>query len=919
MGRPTVFISYSHKDEVWKDRLVTHLNVLQYVLEPWDDRRIDAGADWRVEIEEAMDRAAVALLLISADFLTSKFILEQEVPRLLERRENRRLSVFPVIVRPCAWTRIDWLARIQARPRDGRPVSKGSEHQVDEDFAAIADEVAGVIERTAARGGVRAIGSDKVSLAKLPSTNPDLFGRDAELALLDAAWNSPTTRILSLVAWGGVGKTALVNAWLNRMQKDGYRGAERVLGWSFYSQGAAEGKQASADQFIAHALAWFGDPDPTKGSPWDKGERLAELVRSQRTLLVLDGLEPLQQPPGGTLKDPGLQALLCELAAQNPGLCVLTTRLRVEDLQRFHGGSVDEKELLNLSPEAGAKYLARLGVRGTPSELERATIEYDGHALALTLLGRCLLTVCSGDIRQRFRIPPLEHEHGQGAHARRVLDSCERWFEGKPELDILRIMSLFDRPAEGGAIRVVKAPPVIKGLTEKLQGLSGEDWHYAVSNLREVRLLEPLDPDQPETLDCHPLIREHFGTQLNATNPAAWRAAHSRLYEYFKSQAKPFPDTIEEMAPLYAAVIHGCHAGRHQEALDEVYRRRIQRGREFFSTRKLGAIGAELAALAGFFDPLWEKPVAGLSHAAEAYVLNEVGFDLQALGRLAEATPPLKASLDRCVALHDWLNAAIRAGNLSELYLAVGELTQAIDYARQSVEFTDSGGHVGCQVIMRSTLAAALHQAGKLIEAESLFQKAEQSQKEREPQDPLLYSLRGFRYCDLLLGQGKYREVQDRASQALTRAKKERLLRDVGLHHLSLGRAHLLQAVQEPRGDYSHAATHLDEAVKGLRQAGTQDHLPRGLLARAELHRIRRDFDHARRDLDEAMTIATRGGMRLHQADCRLECARLHLAMGDKAKALESFTTARAMITEMGYHRRDPEVAALETQLASTP
>ncbi len=111
----------------------------------------------------------------------------------------------------------------------------------------------------------------------------------------------------------------------------------------------------------------------------------------------------------------------------------------------------------------------------------------------------------------------------------------------------------------------------------------------------------------------------------------------------------------------------------------------------------------------------------------------------------------------------------------------------------------------------------------------------------------------------------------------------------------------------------------LDEAVKGLRQAGTQDHLPRGLLARAELHRIRRDFDHARRDLDEAMTIATRGGMRLHQADCRLECARLHLAMGDKAKALESFTTARAMITEMGYHRRDPEVAALETQLASTP
>ena len=63
------------------------------------------------------------------------------------------------------------------------------------------------------------------------------------------------------------------------------RGAERVFGWSFYSQGAAEGRQVSADQFIAAALTWFGDEDPIKGSPWDKGERLAELIKQQRTLL----------------------------------------------------------------------------------------------------------------------------------------------------------------------------------------------------------------------------------------------------------------------------------------------------------------------------------------------------------------------------------------------------------------------------------------------------------------------------------------------------------------------------------------------------------------------------------------------------------------------------------------------------------
>ena len=102
---------------------------------------------------------------------------------------------------------------------------------------------------------------------------------------------------MSLVAWGGVGKSALVNGWLNRLAADNYRGATHVYGWSFYSQGAREDSQTSADQFIAAALKWFGDPDPTQGSPWDKGERLAALIKQSRTLLILDGLEPLQAPP----------------------------------------------------------------------------------------------------------------------------------------------------------------------------------------------------------------------------------------------------------------------------------------------------------------------------------------------------------------------------------------------------------------------------------------------------------------------------------------------------------------------------------------------------------------------------------------------------------------------------------------------
>jgi tetratricopeptide (TPR) repeat protein len=967
MTQPTVFISYSHKDEGWKDRLATHLGVLQSqnLLDVWDDRRIETGTDWYPEIEAAMAAAGVAVLLISANFLTSKFILGEEVPRLLERRSKEGLRIFPIIVKPCAWQQVKWLARIQARPRDGRPLSGGSDYQIDADLAAIAEEIATIVRRTepATKPGYGPLGPDKISLAKLPSTSPDLFGRETELARLDAAWGSPhpspppqagegegggqgrKVNVLSLVAWGGVGKTALVNKWLLGMGRDDYRGAERVFGWSFYSQGAAEGRQVSADLFIAAALAWFGDPDPNQGSAWDKGERLAELVKQRRTLLVLDGLEPLQNPPPvdtGCIKDPGLCCLLRELARHNPGLVVITTRLPVEDLKEFAGAGADSANLDHLSAEAGAAYLAHLGVKGAPDELGEAAGEYRGHALALTLLGRYLADVYGGDVRQRDLIPHVMDEEEEGGHARRMMAAYERWFAGKPEGAILRLLGLFDRPAEAGAIASLRADPPIDGLTAELHGLPDAKWQLALKHLHTARLLAAPDPDDPDSLDCHPLVREYFGERLKEDNPAAWREGHNRLYEYYAAAAPELPNTLEEMAPLYAAVAQGCQAGRHQEAYDEVYRKRIRRGNEYFSVRTLGAFGADLAALSGFFGSPWGWPIDDLREDTKAILLNMAGSDLRALGRLREAAQPMRASLDATIAQEDWQNAATAAGNLSELYVTLGNLAGALDYARQSVELADHSGDAFERLKQRCKLADALHQAGRPAEAVAAFREAEALQKARQPQLPPLYSVQGYRYCDLLLGRGEVEEVQRRASQTLEWARQQGFLLDIALDHLSLGRAYLLQApstltpsplpLGEPapasprgpggqgvrgEGDYAQAAAHLDQAVDGLRQAAAQHHLPPGLLARAALWQAMGDPERAAADLDEALSIATRGGMRLHEADCHLEYARLHLARGDKDRARASLAAARKMVEEMRYHRRDGEVEELERELGS--
>ncbi len=131
----------------------------------------------------------------------------------------------------------------------------------------------------------------RVSIARLPATGEHFVAREAELARLDAAWDDPDTQVISFVALGGVGKSALVNAWLDRLKANGRRGAERVLGWSFYSQGTEE-VGASSEAFTEYTLEWLGYEGEIIKSPWKKGEVIADLIRERRTLLVLDGLEP---------------------------------------------------------------------------------------------------------------------------------------------------------------------------------------------------------------------------------------------------------------------------------------------------------------------------------------------------------------------------------------------------------------------------------------------------------------------------------------------------------------------------------------------------------------------------------------------------------------------------------------------------
>ncbi|MBK6998881.1 MAG: hypothetical protein IPH35_02520 [Rhodoferax sp.] len=834
-----------------------------------------------------------------------------------------------------AWR--DKLAHLQAARAIASDASK--EFQIDSEIAEAEEWIQKLDQAKPGENELR------IDLTHLPAGAPHFLGREAELIALDTAWQPASkTAIVELIAPGGTGKTALVKRWLEGMQHDNYRGAHRIFAWSFYSQGTSDERQASEDHFLAEALKWFGVEVEAALNPWDKGRALAQAVAATRTLLILDGVEPLQYPPGalaGELRAPGLKALLSHLATANHGaLCVLTSREWLKDLDQWlHGptrpqGTVRRIDLGNLSDQDGARLLYTSGVVRAgaaaigpdDAELIAASREVKGHALTLTLLGSYLALGFDGDIRQRDQVDFKDADQTTGGHAFRVIAAYERWFasqgeQGTAELAALRLLGFFDRPASKANLDALRAAPAIAGLTEALQGLSAAQWNATLKRLGECRLLEA--DAKTGGLDAHPLVRDYFADRLAQGMPDAWCVGHWRIYAQLKRDTPYWPDTLEGLQPLYQAVAHGCKAGLYEEARAEVFVNRILRGTRhdgFYSTKKLGAIGADLGAVACFFVEPWKLLAPALAEGHQAWLFNETASRLRALGRLAEALEPMRVGAEMREKQQDWVNAAASYSNLSQLQLSLGRVAAAVADAGQAVAYADRSEDAFQRMTSRITLADARHQQGQRDSARTDFVAAEQMQAQLQPNYPLLYSLQGFRYCDLLLAEaergawdgredaglaGVCGEVVNRAVQTLVWAKQHLGLLDIALDHLTLARCALYADILQGQPSGETARQETEAAVADLRQAGRQDYLPRSLLTRAWLHHHLNDPAAAEADLTEAQQIAERGEMKLHLADIHLTRARLFQNKAELARA-------RVLIEECGYGRRLPELEDAE-------
>lgn len=145
----TVFISYSHEDATYLDRLLVHLEPLKRegLVKYWSDQQIRPGSNWREEIANAIEKAGVAILLVSPDFLASEFISTDELPPLLQAAKERGAVILPIVLRPCRFTRDAKLSAFQAFNR-AAPVALLSEVEQDQ----IWDDVAAEVERRVGQG-----------------------------------------------------------------------------------------------------------------------------------------------------------------------------------------------------------------------------------------------------------------------------------------------------------------------------------------------------------------------------------------------------------------------------------------------------------------------------------------------------------------------------------------------------------------------------------------------------------------------------------------------------------------------------------------------------------------------------------------------------------------------------------------------
>ncbi|MEO5339776.1 MAG: hypothetical protein H7837_04545 [Magnetococcus sp. MYC-9] len=796
----------------------------------------------------------------------------------------------------------------------------------------------------------------------LHASQVPLLGRQEFLEQLDQSLADPELAVVACIAEAGVGKSALVEGWLEHL-KPRFGGARKVFAWSFQHTAIAQpyamgGGPSSSGLFFTQALPFFGHEGSLPNSEEKRAHRLCELLRAQPSLLVLDGVDPLQHPPHARSShlvdhcaDPGLYHLLrgmCHPSAEQRRshagtLILLTSRRPVLGLVEEPGGLSDHsrmddavsplREILlePLTAQEGLQLFKALGVSGKQvRHLPTLVDGCRGHALTIRFLAGLLTQKRLEWQTTVEEIHPMLAPGRLGEHLQRVLEHYDRriWPKDGPHGRYLRLFGLFDRSMREPEWRAVRDGARI---AQTLKGVETAVRAEMICDLEQAGFLLPYA--ELCGWQLHPTVRDYF-TQRLEEECAVWEAdveegapawenplcqAHGVLFDHFRSVLdEERPDRLEALEPLYRAVQHGCRAGRYKEALYEVYVRRIRRGADYFSLAQFGAYSSELTALAGFFPNGWNAPPAqaDLTPGDRAWLLAEASFCLTAMGRLEEALGPQEQGMLLEMQRGAAKGGARAAAALCDLQLATGRLRAALTTAERGKLWAKEHKLPTLHWLLSVKQATALHRLDEWSAGLPVFQETEGVQVPVTTESLRFLGAARKAQMDLLLERQllPLEGLLARAEQLRRQAKTARHSLWITLSTLS--KCRILAAMGRGEALLPSLAT----AVKvTTAREGDGPLLAEILYHRASLLRQQGEMAAACQDLAKVLEIAHRWSLPLLEVDGGLLEGEMLLDQQRPEEAKARLLRAEALIAHTGYAQRHEAASALRSRLAALP
>lgn len=858
---------------------------------------VAVGEDRVRGLEQLIEQATRVVVIVTASLLAWPMWRSVAGPTLA-RKERSQVLVSKWS--ECLDTDDDHLRRFQ--PYEDPKAMKGSPN-VDTALTALAGRVDDSLHRSV-------LGPSRFSLGNLPSPEEHIFGREQEWAELDAALDDPKNYVAIVVGEGGAGKTQLVRTWLDRL-KPAYGGADAVISCSVEDQGEQGSLGASgAAGLLLAALGGAPSQDPM-----GTVAELVDRIRARRTIVVIDGLERLQDS-SGAITDRPVRTLIRELASwMGEGLLLITTRPPFTELGSLSG--VRRIDLGPLDRPSAERVLRSRGVRGPPEQLRRVYEQLRGHALLLALVAGCLADSHDGDAMMFNGFDLGARDIDEKGRLERILSAYEQQLSPE-ERSVLGLVALCERPATIDMLASFTAMESLTGFASAMCRLPLPDLRRALARLQRAALLSKVSSTAISAFEPHPLVRGWWRARLATIDPAGVRSAHDHLFDRYRELAPPAHEAIrrrEDLEPLHAAVTHGVQAGRWRDAFD-VLRGRIREGDLHTSLKKYGTVAEDLRAFLSFFDRnrLGVRADADLEAWQRHWLENSAGVLFRAQGRATEAADLLRRAVRTAAGASLFAESAESARNLASAHSLMGDLVGAFECCQRAIEHADRSGETRQRLIARDFGAHLLHRFGKLHEARAAFEEIEQI-RDREGDGKIGVAHYPFAsQSTLLIDLDELDLALDRARRAVDLTHggdpDAASLLNQGLARRSFARA--LAALD----NLDAAAESFEQAYNLIRQSGRYDHLAPCHIDLATFW-SEKDRPRARRHLAEARRIFEGRGFRLIEADFALTSARVAILDGDPARVDVQLDDAEQLVRDTGYGLRLPRLYLLRAQLAA--